>query len=328
MRIFITGGTGFIGGYVARRLAQDGHELVCLARPTSQRGALQAVRAQIVEGDVFAIEALAQGMRGCQAVIHLANVYSFWEKDPTVYRRVNVEGTRNVMLAALEAGAQKVIHVSSAVIYGKPAVSPYTEDTPFGPERFSAYAESKYEGDRLVWDLHRERGLPVVGIYPAAVIGAGDLKASGMFVVNVLKHRLPAVGLRNSRITFVPARDVAEAIALALRAQYNVGERYLVGKHTLCLEEYLKTVSEISGERLPLIWLPDGVVVGLACALTWLADRTGRPPLWGMSNDQTRTFLEGFACDGSKAERELGLQYSPLRPAFEDAVRWVREYVK
>jgi dihydroflavonol-4-reductase len=325
MRIFITGGSGFIGGYVVQRLARDGHELVCLARKTSQTGGMRAAGAQVFNANLDDLTALTEGMRGCQALIHLANIYSFWEKDKNVFHRVNVEGTRIVMQAAMQAGVQKVIHVSTAVIYGKPDECPYREESPFGPERFSAYAQSKYEGDRIVWDLYENEGLPVVGIYPAAVVGAGDLKASGMFVVNVIKHRLPAVGLKHSRITFVPVRDTAESIALALFQQENIGQRYLIGKYAITLDEYLKTISEISGARLPQISLPDWMVVGLARLLTWSADRTGIPPLWGMSNDQTRTFLEGFECDGSKAARDLGLVYTPLRPAFEEAVKWVKE---
>jgi len=328
MRIFITGGSGFIGKVLVKRLAQDGHELVCLARKTSQTDALRNSGAQIYVAGLDDVGRLAKGMDGCQAVIHLANVYSFWEPNPDVYRLVNVEGTRTVMRAALQAGVEKVIHVSTAVIYGKPQQCPYMEETPLGGRRFSAYAESKYAGDRLVWEMHARQGLPVVGIYPAAVIGAGDLKPSGMFVVNVIKRQLPAVGLKNSRITFVPVKDTAEAIALALYQPGNIGERYLIGKHTISLDEYLKTISEISGVRLPLISLPDRMVVGLARLLTWLADRTGIAPLWGMSNDQTRTFLEGFECDGRKAERELGLVYTPLRQAFEEAVQWVQTNVE
>ena len=108
-------------------------------------------------GDVTDKASVLEGVRGCEWVVNLANVYSFWEKDKSIYRRVNVEGTRNVMEASLEAGVSKVVHVSTLVVWGKPRQIPFDEETPVGPERFTAYAQSKYEGDLDVWSF-TERG--------------------------------------------------------------------------------------------------------------------------------------------------------------------------
>ncbi len=325
MKAFITGGTGFIGGYVVRRIAKAGHKLVCLVRPTSRTEEMAGPDVELIVGDVSHRDILLEGMRGCDWVIHLANVYSFWEPDPSVYWKVNVEGTRNVLECALEMGIKKVLYVSTAVVWGGPLDGAYVEETPLGPEVYSEYARSKREGNRIAWELAEKKGLPLVGLYPAAVLGAGDLKSSGMMTVDIMKHRLPATGLRNSRITFVHVRDTAEAILRAAEKEGNSGERYLIGKESITLGEYMEQVSKFAGVRLPWIALPDWAVWNLSWVLTAWADLTQNQPLWGMSLDQTRTFMRGFQCDGSKAERELGLVYTPVQTALKEHVAWVGE---
>lgn len=142
MKIFITGGTGFIGTHVAQRLTRSDHELFCLVRKTSNVSYLDKLGANLVVGDVTDKASLAAGMRGCDWVIHLANVYSYWEPDKRIYTDINVNGTQKVMGCALETGISKVVHVSSIVVYGKPAEHPFTEESPVGLVRFSEYARS------------------------------------------------------------------------------------------------------------------------------------------------------------------------------------------
>jgi dihydroflavonol-4-reductase len=140
-------------------------------------------------------------MRGCDWLVHLANVYSFWEPDKSIYRRVNVEGTRNVVEAALDEGVSKVAHVSTFVVWGKPAQIPFDEETPVGPERFTACAESKYEGDLVVWKLYRQRELPVVALYPGGVMGAGNPKANGRYIRDLAERRMPGMVFEDSALT-------------------------------------------------------------------------------------------------------------------------------
>ena len=160
MKIFITGGTGFIGQHLVKKLAQTEHELVCLCRKTSNCESIQDCDARLVVGDVVHKITYIEAMDGCQAVINLANQYSFWEPDPGVYSTINIEGTRNLMEAALKTGVEKVIHVSTALTYGKPDDYPFNEDSPVGPEHFSEYARTKYEGDLIAWEMHEKQGLP------------------------------------------------------------------------------------------------------------------------------------------------------------------------
>ena len=320
MRVFVTGGTGFVGKPTVGRLVEGGHRVRCLVRRTSNTKDLEELGCELAYGDVTDKASVVEGMRGCEWLVHLANVYSFWEPDKSVYRRVNVEGTRNVVEAALEVGVSKVAHVSTFVVWGKPARIPFDEETPVGPERFTAYAQSKYEGDLVVWKLYRERGLPVVVLYPGGVMGAGNPKSNGQYIRDLAEGRMPGMVFEDSALTWVHVKDVAEAIVRALEKEGNEGEEYLVGKHALAMGELTRTVCEISGAPLPKVSIPDPVIMAGATLLTKVADLTGRPPPLGMSKDTMRNLKEGAIFDGGKAERELGVTYTPIREALEEEV--------
>ena len=324
MRVFVTGASGFIGSHLVPRLLRDGHEPRCLVRRADAARVLEEKGAAAVWGNVADPASLRTGMAGCDWVLHLANIYSFWEADRRTYARVNVEGTRNVMECARAAGVGKVVHVSSAVVYGRPADVPFTEASAIGPVLFSEYARTKLAGDRIAWDLHERHGLPLVTILPGAVVGPGDTKTTGDYIRSLLQRRMPARVHEDKVLTFVHVRDVAEAIVRAAEKPDDVGERYLVGAERLALRDINRMVSEIAGVPLPALRMPDGMAAAGARFLTWLADRTGQPPPWGMSVDQIRVMKEGFQFDGGRAQRELGLRYTPIRVAIEEMIRAAR----
>jgi dihydroflavonol-4-reductase len=320
VRVFVTGGTGFVGKPTVARLIEDGHEVRCLVRRASHTGELEQLGCETIYGDVTDKASVLEGMRGCEWVVNLANLYSFWEPDKDLYRKVNVEGTRNVMEAALEASVSKMVHVSSFVVWGKPSRRPFDEETPFGPERFSEYARSKYEGDEVVWELYRRRGLPVVFLYPGIVLGAGDPKASGRYIKDLIEGRIPGMVFEDSAFTYVHVNDVAEAIARALQKVGNVGEKYLIGNQTFTQGEYSRKICETSGTQPPNRSIPGAAVMAMATVLTKVADLSGRAPLLGMSTDSMRNLRGGGAFDGGKAEGELGLSYTPIGVAIEEEV--------
>ena len=326
MRIFVTGGTGFIGGNVVTRLAERGYELRCLARPASDTSLVERIGATVVRGDLGDRGSLARGMRGCDWVINVAATYEFWVRDPGLYQRVNVEGTRNVMECAVDERIAKVVHVSTAGVWGRPtrAPVPIDETTPFGPRRFSDYCETKYRGELIAWELFRTRGLPLVVIYPGAVLGPGDPKASGDYIKRLVQHTLPATVFDRTRFPFVHVDDVAEAIVRAAEKPGNVGEKYLVAKHNMSWADFNAVVAEESGTPLPKLHLPDWAAMFAGVLFSGVAAVTKRPPFMGMAYDQMWTMKEGLTVDGSKAERELGLTYTPLRACVRDAVSSIR----
>ena len=321
MKIFITGATGFIGNQMLSLLTKTEHELFCLVRKTSQaKERLKTLGVNVIEGDVRDKASLIRGMKGCNWVLHLAGLYSFWEPDNRLYRQINIDGTRNVMECALETKVSKVVHVSTVVTYGKPSVTPFTEESETGPVRFSTYSQTKYEGDQIVWNLYKNNGLPVVVVYPCGVLGAGDPKASGEYVSGLIHKRLPATVFKNSTLTWVHVKDVAEGIIKAAEKPNNIGEKYFIGKQQLTLPELNKMISEISGVSLPILHMPDSIAMASAYMLTGISRLIRIPPPWGMSVNQMKTMKEGFRVDGSKAERELGISYTPIRIALEEEI--------
>ncbi len=172
MKVFVTGATGFIGGHLVQRLAKTDHKTVCLVRDPDRADKIKASGATLVKGDVTNKKSVLEGMKGCDWVFNLANMYTLWLPDKRAYHEINVEGTRNVIEAALENGISRVVHVSTyAMVNEQPPVV-----APQGTE----YARTKYAGDLVAWGLHKKNGLPLVVIYPGGVLGKGDNKLQGL----------------------------------------------------------------------------------------------------------------------------------------------------
>ena len=202
---------------------------------------------------------------------------------------------------------------------------PFTEETPEGLSLFSEYARTKSAADALVWKLYKNQHLPVVMVYPGAVAGPGDLKASGQYIHDLINRRLPMRVYDNSILTWVHVRDVSTAIVKTLELSDNLGERYLICSEQVTNREFTNMVAQISGVPSPRIRLPDFLVSVNAFLLTALAKVTRQAPPWGMSMDQMNTLREGIVADGAKAKRELGIVYTPLYTALEEAIEWYRQ---
>lgn len=325
MRVFVTGATGFVGQHLTRRLHDDGHDLVCLVRETACVDTARSIGATLVRGNVGSVNELSEGMVGCDCVVHLANIYSLWEPDPSVYQEVNVDGTRHVMEAALDTGVPKVVHVSTNLVWGRPEQIPYNETTEPGPVRFSAYAESKFQGDLIAWRLYEERGLPLVVLYPGSILGPGDEKFTGALIRSLMGRQLPARMFDEASFTYVHVTDVVAAIVAVMESPIVIGERYLIGNRQMTMGDFYSTVCEFAGTAPPALRLPDVLVPPTAWCLTQIADLIKSPPLWGLSTDAVRMAGTGTHSDGSKAERELGVLYTSLETALEETVAWVRD---
>jgi dihydroflavonol-4-reductase len=318
MKVFVTGGTGFIGSHVVQRLAAGGHEVTCLVRPGRSPEAIERQGARVMRGDLGDPDSLRRGMAGAEGVIHLAAAYEFWVPERSVYRKTNVEGVRHVMECALERRVAKVVMVSTFGVWGHPTPEPIDERTPFGAERTSEYFQTKYEGEQLAWELARSRGLPLVVVYPGAVLGAGDPKASGAYLGLLAHHRMPATLFEEAPFPFVHVDDAAEVVVRALEKPGNLGERYLAVGEVRTWGEMNALVSELSGVPSPRLHLPGAMAMAGAAFLTGLSKLTHRPPPLGMSLDQMRVMKAGGRADGGKAARELGIAYTPVREAVRE----------
>ena len=319
MKIFITGGTGFIGSQLVNCLAGSGHKLVCLARKSSDIRPLQEAGATVVYGDLADKESLRQGMQGCDWLVHLAASYTFWQADRRVYQSANVQGMRNTMEAAVEAQIKKVVLVSTVVTFGD-AQWPITEESQPGAGCASEYAQTKRAGDEVAWQLYREKNLPLVVIYPSCVLGPHDPKSSGRYIQNLIHGRMPAQILTDRSFSFVYVKDVCSAIWQALEKENNIGEKYIVNGANMTWGEVNQLICEVGNASVPKLRLPTPMVLLNARMLTALSSVTRKAPWLDLSIDQVSIMNQGCIADGSKAERELGMNYTPIRQAVADAV--------
>jgi dihydroflavonol-4-reductase len=264
-------------------------------------------------------------MDGCEVVIHLANIYDFWRLPKSEFRAVNVEGTRNVMEAALDAGVRKVVHVSTLCVYGNATDDPLTEQSVLGASCPSEYARTKLEGERLAWELHRTRGLPLVVVYPGAVTGAGDNKPSGRYIEALVRRKMPAQVLVKSGVSWVHVRDVSRIIVRALEKDGNIGERYFASARWLSFGELNQTINQSCGVPVPRLVMPNTMLVPSAALLSLLGRIFRFTPMLGMSLDQIRTMKLGFRADGTKATRELGVDYESVNVAVKETVTGLTE---
>ncbi|MGM0689634.1 MAG: NAD-dependent epimerase/dehydratase family protein [Bacillota bacterium] len=321
MKVFVTGATGFIGTELVKLLIEKGHQPHCFVRNTSKKEKLEGLGVSFCIGDVTDKESIIRGMQGCDWVVHLANIYSFWEPNKNIYTEVNVKGTQNVMETAIENNILKIAHISTVGVYGDRTDEIITEESEVGSTRFSEYSQSKLAGDLIAWDLLEKKGLPLVVIYPTVVVGPNDPKPTGQYLINLLEGKIPAIVFNDVIFTFTDVRDVALGIIKALEKNNNIGEKYIIGKEQITYGDYTSLICNTAGVAVPKMKMSNTMALTMAYIFTGLASLNKKPPRWGMSIDTVRTMTNDVRADGSKAERELDLIYTPIKDSLTEAIK-------
>ena len=317
MNTLVTGGTGFVGGAIVRELLARRHAVRVLARRTSATAPLETAGAAIARGDILDRDSLVRALQGRDTLFHAAAIYDTWIPDQELLFQTEVQGTRNVLEAALAAGVERVVYTSTALSIGERRGETGTEQTPHRGYFLTAYEESKFRAEQLVRTYSGR--LKVAILNPAAVLGPGDRKPTGQAIIHVLNGKLPA--LFDGVLTYVHVDDVARGHVLAAE-QERWGERFILAARALTNRELFGIVCRLGGVRKPPT-LP-GFLVGLfADVQEWRSRRSGgRPLLARGSFDIAR---HGFRADGSRAARELGLVYTPIEESLRAAVQWYWE---
>jgi len=318
----VTGATGLVGSAVARALLARGDRVRVLARPNSNRRNLAGLSVEIAEGAMEDPRSLAHAVAGCRYVYHVAADYRIWVPDPAPMFRANVEGTRDLMTAALEAGAERVIYTSSVATLGLLPGGSADEETPSGIEdMIGPYKRSKFAAEEVVRELARARGLPVVIVNPSTPVGPGDVKPTptGRLIVEAARGQMPA--FVDTGLNIVHVDDVAEG-HLAAAERGRVGERYILGGENMTLAEILAEISEVVGRRPPRLRVPHSVLFPVAIGAELAARVTGRDPF--VTLDGVRMSRKKMYFSSEKASRELGYAPRPAREAIADAVGWFK----
>jgi dihydroflavonol-4-reductase len=318
-RVFLTGGSGLIGGALAKRLVARGDEVVALARSEASARGLAALGARAVRGDVLDEAGLEQGMAGCALVYHVAGVNTMCPTDPAALIHVNVRGAEAAVRAAARAGAERVVLTSSAAALGEAEGTVGSEASPHRGSYLSVYERSKHEGELAAFAAARITGVPLVAVNPSSVQGPGRAGGTGRILIAYLNGRLR--GFVDTTLSLVDIDDCVEAHVLA--AEKGVpGERYVISGATISAKEALGIVTDVSGVRREVRILPPAVAKVAGTVVEGAFRVRGRKPPF--CREMVRTLLHGHRYDGSKATRELGLAYTPVEDTFRRTIEWAR----
>jgi len=331
MKVFLTGGTGFIGQAVVRALRGRGWEVTALIR--DPRGAparwMSARGVTLVQGDVTRRDGLREAMAGADAVLHNAGVYELGggAAQRARMREVNVQGTDHVLGAALEAGVPRTVYVSTVWALGPsgypPAPSVTRDEAHRHPGTFlTEYERSKVEAHEvaLAW---RRRGLPLVIAMPNAVVGPNDHSFLGYLLRLYLLRALPPMAWgADSVYAFVDVAALAEGIALAAE-RGRLGEDYLFCGEPIAIRALFAQWTRFPGGMRPWLWLPRGLMRLQLGLLEPLERAAGLPAF--LSRDAVDVARAHLDYSAAKAQRELGWSHPGVDEMWERIIRRERE---
>ncbi len=326
MNIFITGATGLLGQALTHHLLDKGAQVTALVRNPEKAEKLGLIHEnlQLLEGDLSDRELLAEGMQGCTHVFHLAALIGVWA-PANAFHEVNVQGTRNVMDAALKAGVKRVVKTSTAGIIGPAFNGPVNEETPRKVPFFNEYEKTKAEAKRIAFS-YLDKGLEVVIVAPSRVFGPGPLDMSNAATKIIFQYMSgkwyfrPGDGTSKGNYAYLP--DLVQGHIAAMEKGRS-GEFYLLGGEDLSWNKLFSVLSDIKGKEHSLLPMPMGVLLTFARFQQFIADTFGRPPL--ITPDWVKRYDYNWEVSSRKAQEELGYKITPFRQAVVETMAMLKE---
>jgi 2-alkyl-3-oxoalkanoate reductase len=309
MRILVTGGTGFTGKALVLRLLEMGHEVVALDyKEGLKTQEIREAGAEVVLGSVTDREVVRRAMKGVELVHHVAAAFREMNVPDSYYYEVNVGGTRNVLEAALEAGARKLIYCSTCGVHGNVDHPPADENAPIQPADY--YQRTKYEAEPLVRQFC-DRGLPTVILRPAAIYGPGDPERFGLIFRRVSRGKFPMFGSGRTYYHPLYIDHLVDALVLAMVEGKGVGEAYLIAdERYLEIEDLVRRVARALDVEVKIPHYPVTPVVIAGHVCEKICKPFGiNPPIFPRRVDWYR---QNRAFNIDKAKRDLG-----YRPAVD-----------
>ncbi len=322
MKALVTGASGFVGGAVLRFLAGQGVEARVLARPGADPANWESLPVETVSGDLEDAESLRRAVQGCRWIFHVAADYRLWVPDPVPMYASNVGGTEQLIRAALDAGAERIVYTSSVAVLGFYGDGRSSDEK--APARLEDmighYKRSKYLAEERVRSLCENEGAPVVIVNPSTPIGPADRKPTptGRLVRDAAAGKIPAYV--DTGLNVVHVDDVAAGHWLALH-RGQTGQRYILGGDNLPLSAILTRIAGLTGHSSPRWQIPRRFLYPLAWAgEQWIRWRGYGTPL--VTLDELRMAAHHMYFTSVKAENELGYSHRPAEEALRDAVAW------
>jgi dihydroflavonol-4-reductase len=319
VRFLVTGATGKIGHAVALRLAERGDDVVALVRsPAKAREALPA-GVELAGGDVTEPESVRRAMESVDGVFNCMGLFEQWFADPGIFERVNAEGARTVIAAARDAGVKRAVHTSTFDVFHADVGGTVSEAAVADYSKGTAYERSKQHAEELVL-AEAEHGIEVVIVNPSSVYGPGPWQGAGLDRAfrDAIRRRLP--GVPPGGMTLVHVNDVAAA-QLAAFERGTPGERYILADGYATMRELLSVAVSEAGRGWVPPTMPVPLARGLAAAGEAVSRVIRRPPLLGAG--QLTFLLWQARADSSRAQTDLGIDFTPWEQGIRDTVRWM-----
>lgn len=318
--IFVTGGSGLLGGHLISRLTSEGRSVCGLARSDAAGEAVSELGASVVRGDLFDDAVLRTGMLNADVVFHVAGVNEMCGSDPGAMDNVNVDGTAAVLRAASASGVRRVVYTSSAAAIGEESSQIGTEETTHCGEYVSAYARSKYLAELSAFEEADRLGVDLVAVNPSSVQGPGRATGSAALLIRALNSKRPL--LFDTTLSIVDIEDCTTGHVNA--AQHGrSGERYILSGATLTVADAIDLLAGSSGRSIKPRWVSRTMLqtAGMVAAHLVAAAR----PSLGVCPELITTLLHGHSFDGGKASRELCFTYTDVSDTIGRTVTWLDE---
>ncbi|MCB9455612.1 MAG: NAD-dependent epimerase/dehydratase family protein [Anaerolineaceae bacterium] len=322
MKYFVTGATGFIGGYLAQRLIRDGHEVVALVRTPAKAQALADTGVIIAQGDITDKASMREPMTGVDGVFHVAAWYKVGMKDSSMAQTINVEGTRNVLELMKELGVPKGVYTSTVAVFSDTKGELKDEKYKFNGEHLSEYDRTKWEAHYRVAQPMMDAGLPLVIVQPGAVYGKGDQSELGNTTAQYLQRKLPVIP-QGMAVCWARVEDVVEGHILAME-KGEVGESYIIAGPPHTLVEYFELAEQITGIPAPRLKAPAAMLKASAALMGVIGNLVEVPATYtaeGLRVSAGVTYLG----DNSKAKRELGYNPRSLEAGLPEILAYEME---
>lgn len=328
MKVLVTGAAGFLGGHLIDMLLGRGDEVRAMVRPVEDTGYLRTLAGvEIVNGDLTDVVSLQRAVQGVKRVYNVGAKTGPWGPED-VYRSINVQGLADLIHAAMDAGVQRIVHTSSITVYGHSLHGIVTEDNPFHAED-NPYSRTKIAGEKLIANLVKDQGAPVVLVRPAWIYGPRDTASFAKYVSRVESSKFFLIGSGQNIVPAVYVRDVAQGLLKAGDAKDNViGQAYtLANDERVTQEMYLNTIADALGVHHISLKVPYTALytAGRSAEIVWQAmgRRSAAPPPLTTYGITLQGGDQQFSID--KARRELG--YAPaytIEHGVTEGVKWYR----
>ena len=317
----VTGGSGFIGSALVRKLVCEGHDVRVLSRSSTTLERLTDLKIKVHRGDLTVAESLKGVAKGVEVVYHLAGVLGETCRDEGYYKRLHVEGTENLLRECANHGIKKFIHCSTTGVLGPMDDGIGDESDVYNPS--NVYESTKAEGEKLVLKFGQEQSFPVTVLRPGMVYGPGDMHHLGLYWT-IKKGYFFLINSGKSYLDPVFVEDVVCALMTAAEKPHTSGEIYIiVGPRPVTVCELAQTIAGALGRSASFPNIPKGIAMALARILSYTSRLIHfEPPL---TASRVKLLTESRVCSIEKAREQLSYEPIGLKEGITQTVSWYKE---